>query len=443
MPAPTIRTKGKNEFARRILRLAKKNKIPVIHNNELTRKLYSHASKDDLLPEDFYESIAKIYIELRRGKPEPKRKNTNAGKTGSAKNDKIRNMDVPAVYIPDKLLLEIGEDLIPLVTNSLSPLGERIKNTRKLFLSEMGFRLPRIRIVDNLLLKKNEYCIKVNGTEAGRACINMYLAINSENSPEKIAGQTTPDPVFGSMALWIYESEIEKAKKAGFLIVDPVAVIVTHISEICKKFSKELVGLDEICKFIDCVKEDYPALVNDMLKYYSAVDIKKVIHGLLAEQVSIKNITTIFETLSDYGEKFSHNHAFLIEKVRQKLGRQICAHYIDRGNKLRVLLLEPDIEKKIIEHGLETPDGMVSRLDPVDHKLWIDALSEKYNKIIKADFTPVVLCSEAARRLVKDSTKRAFPYLDVLSALEIPEDITIKLAGTISLGIARRPASEK
>jgi flagellar biosynthesis protein FlhA len=434
MQAPIIKLKGKNEFAKRTLNLAEKNKIPVIKNDELTRQLYSKVSVNDSLPVDFYESIAGIYAELYRDKQKPERDKANDDRNEEAKKDD-KTRDTPSVYIPDKLLLEIGTDLIPLVKYPYSPLIERLQAMRKCSLSEIGFEIKSIRIVDNLNLENTEYRIKINGDEVGRACINMYLVINKGNSTKKIAGEKTRDPAFGLSALWIYEYEVERAKKAGFGVFDPVTVIVTHISEICKRFSIELVGLDEVQEFIDCTKEKYPVVVNNMLKYYSVGDIKKVIHGLLAERAALKNIVKIFETLSDYGEKFCHDYVFLIEKVRQKLGRQICLQYTSEKHTLRVLTLEPDTEWEIIESGLVTPDEACSALKPADHRLWIKALSKHVVKMREMGFVPVVLCSEKARRLVKDSTRMEWPELAVLSVPEISNNINVELVGTISMAM--------
>jgi flagellar biosynthesis protein FlhA len=433
MDAPAIRIKGKNEFAKKIVSRAEKNKIPIVEKNELTRELYAQVSTDDLLPMVFWEKAARIYAKIFAN---------DDGLDDAAGDDTNQDKAPLPVCIPDKVALELGSDLMPLVTYSPLPLSERIKNSRRSFFLEMGFEFPAIRIVENLNLKEAEYAIKVNGVEAGRACINMYLTINTKNSSKKIAGEKTRDPVFGISALWIGEDEIKKAKKAGYGVFDPVTVIVTHISEIIKSFSTELVGLDEIQGFINCVKEKYPVVVKEVLKYYSLGDIKKVIHGLLEERVSIKNIPAIFETLSDYGEQFAHNHEFLIEKVRQKLGRQICAQYLDDENTLWGLELEADMERKIIEAGIETTEGRVLVLEPADQSLWISELSKNLRKMAQAGFSPVILCSEAARRLIKSSTKRNFPELAVLSVLEIAEGIHVKSAGTINTTKVTFPKTE-
>jgi flagellar biosynthesis protein FlhA len=435
MEAPMIKTKGKNEFARQILNLAEKNQIPVVKNDELTMKLYSRISTDSLLPVDFYEDMAAIYARLRTGTSNPEEKNTKAAKnTGiksSKKDDKSRGDKMASISVPDKLLLETGASLVPLVKYYPSPLCERIQDMRRKLSLEMGFTIPDIRIIDNPNLKKNEYCIKINGDEVGRACINMYLGINAKNSTVKITGKETEGTAFG--VPWVDERDIKRAKKAGFGVYDPVTVILTHIGEICKRFSMELVGLDEVQGFIDCVKKRYPMVVHNMLKYYSVVDIKKIIHVLLAERVSIKNIIAIFEALSDYGEKYSHEYEFLLEKVRQRLKRQICSQYIDRKNILHVLILESGLEHKIIDSGIETANGRVSDLKPADHWLWIKALSEGIKKMKEKGSAPVILCSEAARRLVKDSARREFPDIAVLSILEIPADINVESMGEISL----------
>jgi flagellar biosynthesis component FlhA len=431
MQSPTIRTKGKNEFAKQILEFAKNNKIPIVKDDELTRELYVKVSRDTLLPEAFYESIAKLYSKYNdilesEGNDANNNTITNIKNNGKDMTDDIRP------HIPDKISLEIGTGLIPLVKYPHSPLNEKIQNMRRRFLTEMGFKIPPVKTTENPNLGENEYCIKVNGDMVECSRINMYRSRNKGNSPEKLAGEETGGSAFDLMALWIYKNETEKAQKAGFGVYDPVTVIVAHIFKICKKFSRELVGLDEIQEFIDCVKEKYPVVVNDMLKYYSLVDIKKVVHGLLAESVSIKNIVIIFEALSEYGDKFSHNHDFLIEKVRQRLGWQICSQYMDKENTLRVLVIEPDMENKITKCDIETTNGMVSCLNITDHEQWIKELSKNIDKMEQAGFPALVLCSEAARRMVKDSTKREFPDLVVLSVPEIPDDIIVESMGIIN-----------
>jgi flagellar biosynthesis component FlhA len=392
MNAPAIKVKGKNQFARQIIRIAEKNKIPIIEDNALTAELYSEVSTNNEIPEEYYMPLAELYAKILRNDinmqdNEEKNKKTGGENTGNMKKSS---------RLPERILLELGEDLIPLAKYKGSPLVERIKDKRKEIYRKWGFEFPPIKIVDNLLLERNEYRIKINGNDAGHARINMYLVLNKENAAEKTAGKATKDPLFGMSALWIYKKEMERAKESGHGVFDPVTVIVAHIAEICKRFSTELVGRDEVQNFLDGVKEKYPVVVNDTLRYYSIGEIKKVIHGLLKEGVPITNKVGILEALADYGE-LSHNCAILVEKVRQKLRRQICSQYADKENKLHVLTINSGFEERIVKESCETPDGTISCLAPEYHKLWIGELEKKVRAVRDMGFSPVILCSEDVR----------------------------------------------
>jgi len=335
----------------------------------------------------------------------------------------------------DPLSLEIGYGLIPLVDKEQgAELLDRITRIRRESALELGLVVPRIRIIDNMRLEPPEYSFKIRGVEVGRGKIKMgaYLAIKPGKVVEEPAGEPTKDPAFGLPAFWITDEEREHAEKLGYTVVDPPSIIATHLTEIIKRYASEILGRQEVQSILDALKTDYPAVVDEVKKTLSIGEIQKVMQGLLQERVSVRNMVVILETLADYGSA-TKDVGFLTEKVRQALGRQICLQYADDKKVLRVLTVEPSLEKKIIDSRVETNRGIVAGLDPVLHRKWITALTNSVKAVQEQGHHEVILCSEAARPLIKSSTTREVPHLAVISSLEIVPDITVESLGEIRI----------
>ncbi|MBN2439832.1 MAG: flagellar biosynthesis protein FlhA [Spirochaetales bacterium] len=352
---------------------------------------------------------------------------------------KEKEQEVPKEMSPvvplDPLSLEIGYGLIPLVDKDHgAELLNRITRIRRESALELGIVVPRIRIIDNMRLEPPEYSFKINGVEIGKGRIRMghYMAINPGGVKDKIPGENTKDPAFGLPAIWITEDYREKAEQMGYTVVDPPSIIATHFTEIIKKHASEILGRQGVKTILDTLKNDYPAVIEEINKMFSIGEIHKVLQALLKEQVSIRNIIQILETLADFGE-VTKNIGFLTEKVRQMLKRQICAHYADENNIIRVLTIAPELEHKIIDSKMETNTGFISALEPGLQRQWIQALVNAVKSVQEQGITPVILCSEAARPLVKSSSRREVPHLIVLSVPEIVPDITIESLGEIAI----------
>ena len=262
--------------------------------------------------------------------------------------------------------------------------------------------------------------------------MNHYLAINPGAAEEEVPGEPTHDPAFGLPAVWISEEHREKAERLGYTVVDPPSIIATHLDEIIKSRAAEILGRQEVQSILDTLKEEYPAVVEEVTKTLSLGEIQKVLQSLLSEQVSIRNMIVILETLADYGN-VSKDIGFLTEKARQSLSRQICLQYVDEDKHLKVMTLEPAFEQQIIESAVETAEGSIAALEPALHRKWINALSNSVKDVQDQGFTPFVFCSEAARRLVKSSTARSFPYLVVISVPEVVADVIIDVVGEIKV----------
>jgi flagellar biosynthesis protein FlhA len=259
-----------------------------------------------------------------------------------------------------------------------------------------------------------------------------YLSINPGGIREEIPGEETKDPTFGLPAKWITEEYREQSERAGYTVVDPPSIIATHLTDIIKRFASEILGRQEVKSMLDTLKRDYPAVIDEVMKELGLGDIHKVLQGLLSEQVSIRNMVAILEALADYAP-VSKDTAFLKEKVRQALARQICLQYAGDDRVLRVITLAPDLEQNIIESRVDTAGGPIPALKPEIQRQWITSLSNAVKAAQDQGFYPVILCSEAARPLVKTGTSRDFPEMVVLSVPEIIPEVKVESVGEINI----------
>lgn len=353
----------------------------------------------------------------------------------AALKEKDKPVEIPSVVPLDPLSLELGYGLIPLVDKDQgAELLDRITRIRREAALELGLAVPRIRIIDNMRLEPSEYCFKIKGVEVGKGAIRIgqFMAISPGRETEDIPGEKTVEPAFGLPALWITEQQKERAERAGYTVVDSPSIIATHLTEIIKTHAAEILGRQEVQSILDALKPDYPAVIDEANKTLSTGLIQKVLQGLLSERVSVRNMIAILETMTDYGS-VSRDAGFLIEKVRQTLGRQICLQYADDRKMLRVLTLESSLEQKIIESRMETTNGFIAALEPETHRAWIRALTTSVSNVHDQGYDPIILCLEASRPLVKSSSHRDVPGLVVLSVPEIASDIQIESLGEIKL----------
>ena len=336
----------------------------------------------------------------------------------------------------DPLSLELGYALIPLVDKDKgAELLERITRIRREAALDLGLVAPRIRIIDNMRLEPSEYCFKIKGVEVARGKIRMgwYLGINPGGVSEEIPGERTVDPTFGLPAVWISEENRDRAERAGYTVVDPPAIIATHLTEVIKKHAAEILGRQEVQGIMDALRKDYPAVIDEAAKVCSLGEVQKVLQGLLREQVSIRNTIVILETLADF-RPITSDVSLLVEKVRQALGRQICLQYADENKTLHVLTIEPSLAQKIVESRIDTVNGPMAALEPSEQRMWIRSLIQAVTTVQKNGFLPIVLAPEAsARILIKNSTDREIPDLVVLSIPEVSKDIQVEVIGEIKL----------
>lgn len=353
------------------------------------------------------------------------------------KKEKDKTGESPADISPvvplDPLSLELGYGLIPLVDKDKgAELLERVTRIRRESALDLGLVVPRIRIIDNMRLEPSEYCFKIKGVEVARGRIRMgwYLGINPGGATEDLPGEKTTDPTFGLPAIWISDDNRERAERSGYTVVDPPSIIATHLTEIIKRHASEILGRQEVQSIVETIKKDYPAVVDEVMKLCSLGEIQKVLQGLLREQVSIRNMVVILETLADF-RPITKDTTVLIEKVRQSLARQICLQYVDDNRTLHVLTVEPALVQKIVDSRVDTVSGPITALEPAVQRGWIRALTRSVASVQQAGYIPIILCPEEARILVKSSTEREIPDLIVLSVPEIATDIKVEAIGEI------------
>ena len=358
-----------------------------------------------------------------------------------ARKPKDEKSDIPQMEPPDHLSLELGFGLIPLVDKDKgAELLERMQGMRRQIALDMGFVIPKIRIIDNMLLGSSEYCFKISGVDVGKSTIRMgyYLCINPGTVKEELAGEKTKGPAFGLPALWISEDKRDEAERAGYTVVDPPSIIATHLTEIIKRHAAELLGRQDTQRIIDGIRKEYPAVVDEVLmgregKGLSIGNVQKVLQGLLREQVSIKNIVAILESIADFAP-LSTDTRFLVEKARQALANQLCHQYADDEHVLHVLTLDQGLEQKML--ASKTPDGsgdIYAALEPSLHSAWIRSLGKSVRLMHEQGFYPVILCSPQTRYLVKTALERELPEVAVLSVAEIARDYTLESVSVIKL----------
>jgi flagellar biosynthesis protein FlhA len=375
------------------------------------------------------------FVAFRLGRKQKQEFEKTLAKSKEKEKPKDEAAEMSPVVPLDRLSLELGYGLIPLVDREKgAELLERVQRIRRESALDLGLVIPKIRIIDNMRLEPSGYCIKIKGVDVGRGKIRIgyYMCINPGGARDELPGEKTTDPAFGLPALWIGEDRRDEAERAGYTVVDPPSIIATHLTEIIKRHAAEILGRQEMSGILDALKKDYPAVVEEAIKSLSIGDIQKVIQNLLREQVSIRNMIAVLEALADYGP-VTRDSQFLTEKARQALGRQLCLQYADDEKVLRVLTLESSLEQKIIDSKVEASSGVMSALEPPLQNAWIKALSRAILAVREQGWFPVVLCSEAARFLVKSSSARELPELAVLSVPEIVNDITVEAVGEIRI----------
>lgn len=341
---------------------------------------------------------------------------------------------LPLLHV-DPIEIEIGYGLTKLADPKAGgDLSERIGATRRQIASELGYVMPSVRIRDSIQLNSTDYVLKIRGEEVATATVmpNLMLAVNSGSALESIPGIPGKDPVFGLDALWIEPDQAELAETVGYTVIEPSAVISTHLCEVVKQYCPELLNRQDVQTLVDEVRKHNPTAVDELMPDMLTIsDVQKVLVHLLGERIPIRDMVTIIETLADFGRK-TKDVEQLAEIVRSSIARTITRQYLDPANKLMCLTLEPALERQLSEKVSLTSGGTSLILEPELQGKVIQSLKIEYDRATMSGNQPVLLCGAQLRLALKRFLDRHVPNLPVLAYSEISAKAEVEFIGQIA-----------
>lgn len=346
-----------------------------------------------------------------------------------------RPENVSSLLQVDAIELEFGYGIIPLAdVNQGGDLLDRVVMIRRQIALELGCVVPMIRLRDNIQLNPNQYLIKIKGVPVseGEILFDHYMAMNPGYVEEEISGIPTFEPSYHLPAIWITESQRERAESLGYTVVDPPSIIATHLMEIIRSHLDELLTRQDVHNLIENVKEANETLVSELVpKLLNVGEIQKVLQNLLAEGISIRDLVTIFETLADYAPT-THDTDVLTEYVRQSLKRAISNQYFNNNETTSVVTLDPNVEQVIMDSVKQTEQGAYLALDPDYTNRLMTSLREETDKLEELGRTPIIITSPIVRMYLKKLTQEQFRNLHVLSYNEIDSDVELQSVGMVT-----------
>ena len=347
-----------------------------------------------------------------------------------------RPENVSSLLQVDAIELEFGYGIIPLAdVNQGGDLLDRVVMIRRQIALELGCVVPMIRLRDNIQLNPNQYLIKIKGVPVseGEILFDHYMAMNPGYVEEEISGIPTFEPSYHLPAIWITESQRERAESLGYTVVDPPSIIATHLMEIIRSHLDELLTRQDVHNLIENVKEANETLVSELVpKLLNVGEIQKVLQNLLAEGISIRDLVTIFETLADYAPT-THDTDVLTEYVRQSLKRAISNQYFNNNETTSVVTLDPNVEQVIMDSVKQTEQGAYLALDPDYTNRLMTSLREETDKLEELGRTPIIITSPIVRMYLKKLTQEQFRNLHVLSYNEIDSDVELQSVGMVTV----------
>ncbi len=360
-----------------------------------------------------------------------------------ADNDYYRDIDnVFKLLNVEPIEMEFGYSLLRLVDEkSGGNFIERVVIFRKQFALDMGMVIPSVRMTDNPEINPNMYIIKIKGEEVARGeiLVDHYLALDSGDVTQQIEGIDTVEPAFGLPAKWISEDKKIMADVAGYTLIDPVSVMITHWSEIMKRYAHELLSRQDVSTMLDNVKKTNPIVVDDIIpKVISVGYLQKILANLLKEGIPIRDLETILETIGDHSNVLKDTD-IITEYVRQSLKRTIT-HRFAEANSLRVITLDTQIEDLIVSSVKKSDQGSYLAMPPDMIQRIVTASNREIDKIKDVIPTVIVLTSPVVRIYYKKLTEQFIPNITVLSYSEIDSTAQIQAIGNISLNTAAAPA---
>lgn len=358
---------------------------------------------------------------------------------GASDEEEIDRIRRPENVLPllnvEQIELEFGYGIIPLADKSQGgDLFDRLVMIRRQCALELGIIVPMIRLRDNIQLQPNEYIIKIKGVEVGGGSVlfDHYLAMNPGNADGDIEGIDTVEPAFGLPAKWIDEQEREKAEIYGYTVVDPPSMIATHLTNVIKKYSYDLLGRQDVKMLLDNLKETQPTLVDEVMPNILTLgEIQKVLSNLLREGVSIRNLSIILECLADYGQ-ITKDTDMLTEYSRQAMYRQITEQFLPSGTA-KVITVDSDIEKTVMNSLQTTETGTYMALDPKSSKQLVENVSTEVEKVVSMGEQPIIVTAPIVRFYLKKFVDQISEEIIVLSYNEIDKNAKIQSIGMVKI----------
>jgi len=338
---------------------------------------------------------------------------------------------------PDPLELEVGYGLIPLVEGG-GPGGslvQRVGLLRRQVAQELGFVIPTVRVRDNLQLKAHQYRVKLRGVTvaSGEVRPNMYLVLHGTTSPPEIPGEDTKEPAFGLPARWVEPGWRDQAELLGYTVVDPVGVIITHLSETVRTFAAELLTRQEVRQLVDQLKAQYPALVEELIPDQLTLgELQRVLQNLLRERVPIRDLVTILESISPL-LRTTRDPDQLTEAARQGLARAICQLYAEAENRLIGFALGPNTQSLLLNSLAATEAGTVLALAPEVAQRFLSHLASAMEGLAAEGYRPLLFCPPRLRLPLRRLTERPLPGLVLLSYAEVAPGYQLEVRTTVEL----------
>lgn len=343
--------------------------------------------------------------------------------------------NVTSLLQVDPIELEFGYGIIPLAdVNQGGDLLDRVVMIRRQVALELGTIVPIIRLRDNIQLNPNQYIIKIKGIQVseGEILFDHYMAMNPGFVEEEITGIPTFEPSFHLPAIWITESQRERAESMGYTVVDPPSIIATHLTELIRQYISELLTRQDVQNLVNNLKETNPALVDELVpKLLGLGEIQKVLQNLLKEGISIRDLLTIFETLADFAQT-TRDTDILTEYVRQSLKRAISSKFFPPNETTSVVTLDPKVEQEIMGSVKQSEQGAYLTLDPEKTKAIMSSVEQETKKLENLGKNPIVITSPIVRVYFKRLTEDYFKDLIVVSYNEIESNIELQSVGMVT-----------
>ncbi len=336
----------------------------------------------------------------------------------------------------DPIELEFGYGIIPLAdVNQGGDLLDRVVMIRRQVALELGAVVPIIRLRDNIQLNPNQYVIKIKGIQVseGEILFDHYMAMNPGYVEEEITGIPTFEPSFHLPAIWITESQRERAESLGYTVVDPPSIIATHLTEVIRQHIAELLTRQDVQNLINNIKDNNTALIDELVpKLLGIGDIQKVLQNLLSEGISIRDLVTIFETLADHAS-VTRDTDILTEYVRQSLKRAISGKYFSPNEVTNVVTLDPAVEQDIMGAVKNTEQGSYLTLDPEETNKIVKSLGEELKKLEDLGKNPIVITSPIVRLYFKKLVSDYYKDVIVISYNEVEPNVELQSVGMVTV----------